>query len=197
MLLKLLVVIASLTFVLADTNPRKLYKTKDIENIDGDIVNDVQIAPFKDPFDDIDYRLPNNTRPIHYDIWLKTDIDQGELGFSGRVSIHIEALENTNEITLHYRQLTIMNIDLLRSTGGSIQSNVPYTKKDDVEFLVIKPSARLIENANYTIVISYIGQLRSDDAGFYRSSYTDESGNKKWLATTQFESTDARHAFPW
>ena len=33
-------------------------------------------------------------------------------------------------------------------------------------------------------------------AGFYRSTYTDIDGNKKLMASTQFESIDARRCFP-
>ena len=33
-------------------------------------------------------------------------------------------------------------------------------------------------------------------AGFYRSEYLDAQGNKKWMGSTQFESLDARRAFP-
>ncbi|KAJ3052261.1 Aminopeptidase 2 mitochondrial [Rhizophlyctis rosea] len=33
-------------------------------------------------------------------------------------------------------------------------------------------------------------------AGFYRSGYTDQQGNKKFMVTTQFEATDARRALP-
>jgi Peptidase M1 N-terminal domain len=194
---KLLVLISALSFALAASSPRKLFKIGfDAEDVldDGE---EVSIVPLRDPFDNLDYRLPNNTKPLRYDIQLTTDIHKGNFTFVGRVTIQIEAIENSTEITMHYRELTIVNVALLGSSGETIQSNVPFTKKEDVEFLIITPTQRLTENTFYLIVIDYIGELRDDDAGFYRSSYVDISGSKKWLATTQFESTDARHAFPW
>lgn len=181
------------TFAQSDPlTPKKLYKTKHSE--EG---NDIAVAPYTDPFDGIDYRLPNTTRPISYNIWLSTDIHRGDFTFNGVVTIQIEALENTPEITLHYRELTITNVRLLRDTGGTIQSNVPTTSRDDVEFLIIRPTVPLTQGTIYGIAITYTGVLRNDDAGFYRSSYQNTAGNTVWLATTQFESTDARHAFPW
>lgn len=167
--------------------PRKLYRTKEVQQIDR----------FNDPFDGVAYRLPNATVPLRYDIWLSTDVHSGNFSFEGRVTIQIQAVENTPDITLHYRELTIVNVNLLSSSGDLIQSNVPITTRSNVEFMIITPATPLIQGQVYSVEISYLGVLRDDDAGFYRSSYIDNLGTRKWLATTQFESTDARHAFPW
>ena len=43
---------------------------------------------------------------------------------------------------------------------------------------------------------SFTGTLNDKLRGFYRSTWTDEEGNEKVIATTQFESTNARRAFP-
>ena len=40
--------------------------------------------------------------------------------------------------------------------------------------------------------IKYKGILNSDMAGFYKSTYADANGNKKIMASTQFEALDAR-----
>ena len=42
----------------------------------------------------------------------------------------------------------------------------------------------------------FVGELNDRLRGFYRSQYTDIDGNERYMATTQFESTDARRAFP-
>lgn len=160
-------------------------------------VSDALISRFSDPIDGVSYRLPNTTTPLHYDIWLTTDIHRGDFNFDGRVTIKILALQNTTEITLHYRQLTIKNVRLLREGGGTMQANVPFTLIPFEEFLVATPRIQLTEGVNYWVEITYNGTLRDDDAGFYRSSYINPSDERVWLATTQFESTDARHAFPW
>ena len=48
-----------------------------------------------------------------------------------------------------------------------------------------------------SVSIDFTGLLNDDLNGFYKSSYIDsESGDSKWLASTHFESTHARRAFP-
>ena len=46
-----------------------------------------------------------------------------------------------------------------------------------------------------SIVITFEGEHDDSMAGFYRSSYTKD-GEKKHMLVTQFESIDARRAFP-
>lgn len=185
---KLVVLVAAFSLVTPNLTPRKLYKDNDGQDL---------ITSFSDPFDNQDYRLPNSTVPLRYDIWLSTDIHRGVFDFNGLVAIQIMALENTPDITLHYRELTIVTVNLFNSNGVLIQSNVPTTRREDVEFLIIRPTQPFVEGQTYSVQLNYRGVLRTDDAGFYRSSYVNTLGQTVWLATTQFESTDARHAFPW
>ena len=66
------------------------------------------------------YRLPNNSIPLRYDLWLKTEVDKEISDFSGRVKIHIKVLEPTQIITLHMRQIYIAKVDLLDVSGALV-----------------------------------------------------------------------------
>lgn len=190
MWLKQLFVVNFLIISIVAGGPRKVrFELEEGEN--------VEVKPHADPIDGIDYRLPNNTMPLHYDIFLSTDIHIPFFSFDGIVTIRLKALENSTDITVHFRQLVILNVDLLDANGTPIQSNVNFFQNETKEFLIIRPQNSLIMDEVYHVRIGYLGTLRDDDAGFYRGSYVDNNGVRKWHATTQFESTDARHAFPW
>src|SRR5262249_43716283 len=47
-----------------------------------------------------------------------------------------------------------------------------------------------------TVHLRFRGTLNDKLRGFYRSTFTDETGTERVLAATQMESTDARRAFP-
>ncbi|XP_037921805.1 aminopeptidase N-like isoform X1 [Hermetia illucens] len=158
----------------------------------------VQAVPLKkeahEKDDFISYRLPNNTRPISYDIDITTRVDKGDFTFTGQVDIFLIVVNETHDITIHARQLTINFIELKSQFFPSVYPTV-YSYDNETEFLRIYTGV-ILKPGGYTLRIKYEGELRKDNAGFYLSTYTDDNGNTVNLATTQFEATDARHAFP-
>lgn len=151
------------------------------------------------------YRLPNTTSPLRYDIHLTTHVhDHGsknQFDFEGKVSVALRVLEpNVQNITLHRRQITVTHVKLTeRSPTGSaviVDDDSSFSTDETYEFLTVLAPSPLKVGGEYVLEVQYHGELRSDNGGFYRSSYTDANGNTRWIATTQFESTDARHAFP-
>jgi aminopeptidase N len=85
----------------------------------------------------------------------------------------------------------------LRKIDGVTEiAGTTYDLKKEVDFLIVKCPEKLTVNQEYILEIDYNGTLRTDNNGFYRSSYKNEDGKTVFLATTQFEQTDSRHGFP-
>lgn len=154
------------------------------------------LVNFADEDEGVNYRLPNNSIPLRYEIWLKTDVEKQNFEFSGRVKIHIKIVEDTNVITLHHRQITIEQIDLLNTSRTLTSSRLFFRPEPKIEFLTIMLPRDFKEDEEFILDITYKGTLRNDKAGFYRASYKNEKNETVWFATTQLQMTDARHAFP-
>lgn len=128
--------------------------------------------------DEVNYRLPNNTKPETYDISITTDIAIGIFDFSGSVKIGVRALDKTDSITLHQRKLKIDQISL-ETEFGKIVRILPASYDPVTEFLTIFTTDEPLLPANlYFLTIQYKGTLRDDMGGFYRSSYTNSDGKK-------------------
>lgn len=56
--------------------------------------------------------------------------------------------------------------------------------------------AAALQPGEYELHLVFSGTLNDNMAGFYRSEYTNTAGEKRNMAVTQFEATDARKAFP-
>lgn len=192
MLQKYTVLICAVLICIANAALGDLYDDSESDVVENEPLIEVE----KEPLSSHSFRLPNNTIPLHYDVWLSTEIHVPIFDFNGVVTIRLRAVEDSSEIVVNYKQLNIINIDFLDSNQQLIQPNVNFELREAVEMISIRPTRKLIANQEYHVRINYRGVLRTDNYGFYRASYIDEEGNRIWYATTQFQATDCRHAFP-
>ncbi|XP_058065216.1 aminopeptidase N-like [Anopheles bellator] len=184
-------------WVLADRPPHKssgIYEDEIAQSVD----ESVSIVPAQDV--DETYRLPKTSQPIHYDLQLTTEIHRNERTFTGSVAITLEVLVVTDQIVLHNVGLVISTAtisSLPDGVGGTpvvIGAVVPVTDTRVAHLQLTAP--RTLQPGFYLLEIEYQGRLSTNDDGFYVSSYVDDQGERRYLATTQFESTSARRAFP-
>lgn len=131
------------------------------------------------------YSLPKTTRPTHYHLEVTTQIENDHFSFSGIAIIYIEALTDTNSITLHAKHMVIQSISLhqycdwlsmcrLEKDEIEIQN---YTFIDDEEFLQIhlRKGVYLRTNYKYVLIIMYKVIKDNGDHGFQRLVYKDDN----------------------
>ncbi|XP_049277419.1 aminopeptidase N-like [Anopheles funestus] len=150
---------------------------------------------------DESYRLPNNTSPVHYHLALRTAIHENNRQFSGTVMVLFEVLESTTTVTLHNRQLTVQRAFLHEvATDGSAGPQIEqasHVTDPTTEHLTLTMSQMLPVGSRYFLRIEFQGTLQNNNnMGFFASSYLDNTGTRRYLASSKFEPTHARSAFP-
>ncbi|XP_071788435.1 aminopeptidase N-like isoform X2 [Asterias amurensis] len=153
-------------------------------------------------------RLSTDVLPKRYSVILQpfltpddaTDSHlQRHFTFDGDVSIKVECNRPTQTITLHTKNLTLHRNPIVKSrSAGAAAEDLfqSYKFVGEFDFLVITLREELQVAQDYEISIAYSGELNENLYGFYRSSYTAANGEKRWIATTQMQPTDARRALP-
>lgn len=136
------------------------------------------------------YRLPRAVVPSHYALVLDPDLVKGE--FEGTVDIDATVALETSTISLNALDLEIRDA-WLEIAGERVA--VAHTVDAPDERLHLDPS-RTLTPGPLRIHLEFAGGLNDRLRGFYRSTFVDDGGTEQVLATTQFEATDARRAFP-
>ena len=160
-------------------------------------------------------RLPGGVVPRHYRIELDVDLDGA--AFTGTVGIDIDIASTADAIVCNAADLDIGEATITRSDGlgPGDDRDADRTGGDEPAgpgagarrlFVALDPeSERLVltdpAGAGFgpgaaRLDISFSGVLNDQLRGFYRSTYTDDAGRTRTIAATQFQSTDARRAFP-
>ena len=138
------------------------------------------------------YHLPRNAIPSRYDLTLQPDLEQAT--FTGSVIIALEVVAPTDAIWLNAADLEIISTALEDGEGSHVCS-------PEAELVPEQQRLRLglgasLPTGDYRLMLGFEGILNDKLRGFYRSVFQDDDGNEHVIATTQFESTDARRAFP-
>lgn len=133
------------------------------------------------------YRLPPTVVPRRYELRLEPDLET--FTFAGTVKMDVEVLERADEIVLNAAELEIAGGDL----NGVALAGIEY---DDEHERAVLRLGEPVSPGPARLSLAFTGTLNDQLRGFYRSTFTDDDGNQRVIATTQFESTNARRAFP-
>ena len=144
------------------------------------------VASASEPF-----RLPRTIEPETYRIEIEPDVASAT--FSGTVGIDAIVHEAAEEIVLNAAELAISDVEVLTADGTTMACSVVFN--DDLEQVTFRPPD-LLPPGPCTISCRFSGTLNDKLRGFYRSTYTGLDGEPQTMATTQFESVDARRSFP-
>lgn len=130
-------------------------------------------------------RLPNTVLPQHYSLTLTPDLKAAT--FSGSETIDVTLADAASSITLNANDLTFQSVKI--SAAGKVQTATVSLDKEKEQATFTVPDQ--IPAGKATLTIEYAGILNGQLRGFYLSKTA-----KRNYAVTQFESTDARRAFP-
>jgi aminopeptidase N len=141
--------------------------------------------------DEAHYRLPRTVVPSRYDLTLEPDL--AEATFTGSEVVTLSVEEPVDEI--------VLNADDLELSGGRLDGDGATLEVTSISLDAENERAHLslsgtAEPGEWRLSLDFRGRLSDQLEGFYRSTYKDDAGRTHVIASTQFESTDARRAFP-
>jgi len=137
------------------------------------------------------YRLPRSVTPVHYDLTIAPDLEACR--FDVTTVITVEVREPVGEIVLNAVELDLDEV-VITEAGGRRQPGTVTVDEALERATVTFPD--VLATGEATLAITGRGSINDQLRGFYRSTFTDTDGVERTIATTQFESTDARRAFP-
>lgn len=148
------------------------------------------VAPSITPADETSYRLPRTVIPHRYAIRLVPDLAAAT--FSGEETVEVTVREPVRAIVLNAAELEITAAELVKE-GRALRAAPDYDEPLERVTLALDAEA---EPGEWRLHLRFTGTLNDKLRGFYRSTFKDEQGQQQVIAATQFESTDARRAFP-
>ena len=132
-------------------------------------------------------RLPDTATPHHYILKFTPDLKAATFG--GEETIHGDINRPTREITLNALEIEFHEVTVQSLPGGKVQT--AQVRLDDQKEMATFVVTEELPKGPVEIKIKFTGNLNDKLRGFYLGH-----ANGRNYASTQFEPTDARRAFP-
>ncbi len=139
------------------------------------------------PWDDI--RLPKFIVPIRYDVELTPNLTTGWV--KGIEKLIFRVTEETDFIVFHSKNITITSRTINERLNVERMLEFPHREQ-----IYIETDDVMLPEKSYAVRLKFQYKLGKNLEGFYLSSYKDKAGKTRYLATSHFEPTYARRAFP-
>lgn len=136
------------------------------------------------------YRLPRTVVPRRYRLRLEPDLVSST--FTGSEDVDVTVTEPVVEVVLNAAELRIHRA-VLTTDRGRLDADVVHDEEAQRVTLTLPET---VGPGDGVLTLEFSGILNDQLHGFYRSTFTDVDGTEQVIATTQFEATDARRAFP-
>ncbi|KAF9821576.1 hypothetical protein IEO21_00422 [Rhodonia placenta] len=141
----------------------------------------------------VDYRLPTDVKPTHYDLVIRTDLKQSK--FDGVVKVHLDVLKETSRIVFNVNELKLDAVYLYPDANLSSPLAPSSTDFDKtMERTTLHFDAPLVAGSKAQLQIAFEGELTDSMMAYYKSAGGEDQSDI--YALTQFEPTAARRAFP-
>jgi len=179
-------------FTACETPPGVISQTVDVTShsaADMELGREQRSKPWE-----LDYRLPSDTDPIHYDILLHPDLSNST--FSGRVIIQIHVknpryflLVNTKRLDIYDTRLTEVVPHGKEETDSFKKKRVGEEREIKIEdafeykpnefWVTVAKNNTELQPGIYNLHLQFRGSLSGKIVGFYSSTYTDSKTQEK------------------
>jgi aminopeptidase N len=130
-------------------------------------------------------RLPGGVTPQHYDLSFTPDLEKAT--FSGDETIQVQLFNRSSSVVLNAAEIAIQAAEFIRGEQAQAAQVSFDASQQQVTLTVPNP----LDPGPATVHIRFTGILNDKLRGFYLART-----RARRYAATQFESTDARRAFP-
>lgn len=127
----------------------------------------------------VNCRLPTTTRPLHYDLAIRTNLESHPPSFSGEILATVEVTEPTREIVFNLGPKIVLKGMALETDGGASTIPLDSLVRDDLSEQVVVPLGALELAAGNTVRlwVQWEGEIGKE--GYHRSIGDPDANGKR------------------